>query len=97
MQIMNLKHSKKNKMDKQNMLIVSAKVAEQLLGKGVTERAMRKMTKTKLVDEFSELHDLIEVEEAEYENWAKHNKEEKSLNYFKSLVAFDMVYIQRKK
>jgi len=84
-------------MDKKEMLIVSTKVAEQLLNQGISERGMRKMRKSQLVFEFPILEDLIEVNEDDYESWAKHNQEEKSLNYFKSLVAFDMAYIQRKK
>lgn len=84
-------------MNKQEMLIISAKIAEQLLNQGVSERGMKKMSKAQLAYEFPILEDLIDVKDENYDDWAKHNKEEKSLNYFKSLVAFDMAYIQRKK
>lgn len=84
-------------MNKQEMLTVSAKVAEQLLKKNVSSTAFKKMSKKELAYEFPILEDLIEVKEKDYDDWAKHNKEEKSLNYFKLLVAFDMAYIQRKK
>ena len=83
-------------MNKQEMLIVSTKVAELLLNQKISERGMKKMSKAQLAYEFPILGDLIEVKE-NYNDWAKHNQEEKSLNYFKSLVAFEMAYIQRKK
>ena len=84
-------------MNKQEMLNVSAKVAEHLLNQGVSVQAFKKMDKKKLDYEYPALEDLVEIPEENYNEWAKHNKEEKSLNYFKALVAFDMVYIQRKK
>lgn len=84
-------------MNKQEMLNVSAKVAEHLLKQGVSVQAFKKMDKKKLAYEYPALEDLVEIPEEKYNEWAKHNQEEKSLNYFKSLVAFDMVYIQRKK
>jgi hypothetical protein len=84
-------------MEKQEMLSASAKVAEHFLKKGVSERALKKISKSDLIHDFPELSNLIEVEELNYEEWAKHNNEEKSINYFKALVAFDMTYIQRKK
>ena len=84
-------------MNKQEMLSVSAKVAEHFLNKGISERSFKKISKSELVNDFPELSGLIEVEDSKYDQWAKHNEEEKSLNLFKSLVAFDIAYLQRKK
>lgn len=83
-------------MNKQDMLEFSAKIAEDLLRKGVTEKEFKKMSKADLAYLYPALSDLIEVREDDYKNWAKHNKEEKSLNYFKSMVSFDMAYIKKK-
>lgn len=79
------------------MLDLSFEVAELLLNKGVSERSFKKMTKNQLVVDFPQLSELIDVATQNYEEWAKHNAEEKSVNYFKSLVAFEMAYIQIKK
>lgn len=84
-------------MNKQEMLSESAKVAKHFLNTGISERAMKKMSRFDFIHDFPEVAGLVEIPEENYNEWAKHNKEEKSLNYFKSLVAFDMAYLQRKK
>lgn len=84
-------------MNKQEMLDLSIKVAEHFINKGVSERSLKKMTKEKLAVDFPQLSDLVEISDKNYDEWARHNEEQKSINYFKSLVAFEMVYIQRKK
>jgi hypothetical protein len=84
-------------MKKQGMWSEAAKVAEHFLNKGISERAMKKMSRFDFIHDFPEVAGLVEIPEQNYDEWAKHNEEEKSLNYFKSLVAFDMAYLQRKK
>ena len=44
------------------MLSASAKVAEHFLKKGVSERALKKISKSDLIHDFPELSNLIEVE-----------------------------------
>ena len=77
------------------MLILSAKVAEYYTEREYTEKQFRNVSKDELQSYFPETSTLIEVVESKYENWVKHNDESKSLNYFRTLVSFDIVYAQR--
>lgn len=79
-------------MNKIEMQKLSATVAEHFLNKGYTEKTFKKLNKADLVGEFPQLIDLHEIPEGNYEKYIRLYPEESTLNYFKSLVVFDIVY-----
>ena len=82
-------------MNKTEMLVIAAKVAEHYLNKGHTDKTFKKLTKADLIIDFPELLDLKEIPESNYDHYTNVYPEESTLNYFKSLAAFDIVYKMR--
>lgn len=82
-------------MSKSELLKLSAKVADHYLNKGHTDNSFKKLSKVDLIVDFPQLIDLKEIPEDNYERYIKTNAEESTLNYFKALVGFDLVYKMR--